>query len=613
MLRSARVGAYLCWFLVAGGAAAFGCGGGEKQSGEASGSDGGATVGGNGSALGGAAGSAVSRTGGADTGVGGSAGSPSDSGGADSSGGSGVGGITDDGGAGDGGSTNAGGALTAGIAGEGGSPGGGDAGEGGSPKGGSAGEGGAPMGGSTNAGGAPAGGSTGEGGLAGQSGAGVGSGGTERPVLDLPTCGGPVPGFNGTLCGLETDPCRVLVDEILDATPVWRNPGPALATDANGRPHVIYYTADLYFYGYYAVRDEGGWQTERMEMPIAGASLAIGGDAAPVALVNNGELPGASLWKRVGDSWVRIDASDFDDFESYGSGSLIATQDNCYHAAFEAPASAGGLPSCPAYGLWDGQWNLISFGYSLRRTLTPGLAVAPSGEPELAMWFYDADGTGTVHWVARGGSPEPIDTAHGLQGTLGNPTRAFLALAVDSTDQTRPHALYRALPDIQTSDPVRYNLVEAWRTPDGSWNRQIIASSTGITYADCGVATEGSPPCDVYVTDVVPVGIVGSAGDSVRTFFTTTHSAGTLTTACTPPIGGGPEECGYFGDIVSTTRLEMASREADGSVSRSVIVEMEGTAPYLEPAVAVDVNGNIHIVLFEGEGDTIVRYLMLGP
>jgi hypothetical protein len=36
MLRSARVGAYLCWFLVAGGAAAFGCGGSEKQSGEPS-------------------------------------------------------------------------------------------------------------------------------------------------------------------------------------------------------------------------------------------------------------------------------------------------------------------------------------------------------------------------------------------------------------------------------------------------------------------------------------------------------------------------------------------------------------------------------------------------
>jgi len=38
-----------------------------------------------------------------------------------------------------------------------------------------------------------------------------------------------------------------------------------------------------------------------------------------------------------------------------------------------------------------------------------------------------------------------------------------------------------------------------------------------------------------------------------------------------------------------------------------------GTARYLDPAVAVDVNGHIHIVMFEGASETIVRYLMLGP
>jgi hypothetical protein len=178
MLRSARVRVQVCWFLLAGGAAAFGCGGSEEQSGDPSGSEGGATTGGSGNAGGGAAGSGASGAGGADTGVGGSAGSPFQSGGADSSGGSGIGG---NGGAtgGSGGQGGTGGAV-GGTAGQGGTGGasGGSGGQGGS--GGASGGSGGAMGGSAGQGGTGGG----SGGTAGQGGTGGGcfSNGEEDPA-----------------------------------------------------------------------------------------------------------------------------------------------------------------------------------------------------------------------------------------------------------------------------------------------------------------------------------------------------------------------------------------------------------------------------------------------
>ena len=78
-----------------------------------------------------------------------------------------------------------------------------------------------------------------------------------------------MPHFASTLCGPDTEPCRILVDETIDATPAFRNGTPALATDAQGRPHVIYYTAEGSFVGFYALRAADGWQTETMPMPVA--------------------------------------------------------------------------------------------------------------------------------------------------------------------------------------------------------------------------------------------------------------------------------------------------------------------------------------------------------
>ena len=123
---------------------------------------------------------------------------------------------------------------------------------------------------------------------------------------------------------------------------------PGADVDAEGR-----------FVGFFALRAADGWQTETMPMPVARANLAIGGDGAPVALVNNGTLPGTSLWKLANGSWERLDGSDLDGYEAYGTGSLVATQDGCYHAALVTP-------QFPGYGLWNGQWNLISFGYSVQ-------------------------------------------------------------------------------------------------------------------------------------------------------------------------------------------------------------------------------------------------------
>ena len=136
----------MCWLCLTGGAAAFGCGGSDKQSGEPAGGNGGVMSSGSGNAAGGAAGARTPGAGGADTGVGGSAGSPSQSGGADSSGGSGVGGAPGSGGVvGSGGESGSGGdAGSSGAVGSGGEPGtGGDPGIGGGMVGGGGSDGGA--------------------------------------------------------------------------------------------------------------------------------------------------------------------------------------------------------------------------------------------------------------------------------------------------------------------------------------------------------------------------------------------------------------------------------------------------------------------------------------
>jgi len=57
---------------------------------------------------------------------------------------------------------------------------------------------------------------------------------------------------------------------------------------------------------------------------------------------------------------------------------------------------------------------------------------------------------------------------------------------------------------------------------------------------------------------------------------------------------------------------------ADGSVGRTVIAEeileeWNGIVLYFVPIMEVDVNGLIHIAMYEGAGSSTVRHLMLGP
>jgi hypothetical protein len=396
------------------------------------------------------------------------------------------------GGTGSGGSAGGRGGSAADTGGTGGSgSGGSSAGNGGTGgRGGSTGgAGGGGRGGS--AGGTGSGGSAGgRGGSSSGTGGTSGSGGTAPIVFNPPTCGKPIAGFQGALCGPSSAPCRKLADETVPATPTSSGRSPALATDAQGRPHILFNisTSPASINGYYTVRASGGWaEPELLPTPVSDASLVVGADGFPVALVQSGALPGTSLWKRDASGWRQLDGADIGGYEAFNPGSLVATQDGCLHAALRAKEPGSTFADYPGYGLWNGRWNLTSFGYSQQGGITPGVALAADGTVHLALWKYADTYTGMVDWVARGRSLEPVD---GVVGVGQETTRAFITVAgAPSGQEPVPYVFYRALAGSGANFPLPSNLVLAWRSSSGTWSHQTIATSSGTNFYSCGTAT----------------------------------------------------------------------------------------------------------------------------
>ena len=422
------------------------------------------------------------------------------------------------------------------------------------------------------------------------------------PPFDPPTCGPPIAGFSGALCGPANNACRVLADEVVDAASAFRNRAPAIAADPAGRAHLLYYVAVGGYSGFYGTRaDTGVWSKEPFPKPVADGNLVIGPDGSPVALVNDGTIPGTSLWKRGALGWARLDGNDLNGYEAYQQQSLIATSDGCFNAAFVD------ANSYPAYGLWNGHWNLSSLGYSSRGGMAPGIALDAAGDVNLAAWKYDASAAGSVEWLRRSMPAEPVDVPNGI----GDVTQTFITVA-SSGETSAPAVLYRGLPRSNADPMTLSNLIEARRLPGGGWDHQIIASSTGLTSSGCGQATPTSPDCNVDFTDVAPVGIVSSGDGSVRTFFTTTHQTARLVASCMQLPGGNCTFNRVSGK--SDAQLEMAWRNADGSVGRSVIARASPSDDGgIAASVTTDVQGRIHAGWFDGHSSSTVRYLLLGP
>ncbi len=491
----------------------------------------------------------------------------------------------------------AGGAGSVGVAGRGGVTG--AAGGGGSARGGTTGGAGSGAG-STGAGGSTAGG-----------------GGTAPPIVfDPPTCGARLAGFQGTLCGPPTAPCRMLAEETVDATLVSRNANPGLATDAQGRPHIFFNVSDN-LRGYYTVRgSSGGWSApELLPTPAVTASLAVGPDGLPVVLLQSGSLPGASLWKREATGWRRLDVAGIGGYESYSTDSLLATQDGCFHAGLRAKDPGSAFAGNPGYGVWNGKWNLTSFGYSQQGDITPSVALAADGTAHVGLWKYDVTPVGTVYWAARGGALEPVDA---MVGGAQSTTRVFITVAGGQSGQAAvPHVFFRAASGSMRNFPFPSNLVDAWRSSGGSWSHLTIASTAGTTLNDCGTATMSSPPCDIDNTQATPFAIVSSGGGSVRVFFTTVHSKGTWVPMCFN-VGGTPT-CSWrpmtdAGAVVpANLAVEMGWRNDDGSVGRAVLTRFTAPDDRWVPSVVLDAQGRIHVALYDGIGNATVRYLLFGP
>jgi hypothetical protein len=369
--------------------------------------------------------------------------------------------------------------------------------------------------------------------------------------------------------------------------------------------------------GYYTVRASGGWATpELLPTPVDDASLVVGADGFPVALVQSGSLPGTSLWKRAASGWGQLDGADIAGYEAFDPGSLVATQDGCFHAALWAKEPGSTFAEEPGYGLWNGHWNLTSFGYSQEGGITPGVALAPDGTVQVALWKYDDTFTGRVDWVAPGRSLEPVD---GVVGIGQETTRAFITVAgTPSGQEPVPYVFYRALSGSGANFPLPSSLVLAWRSSSGIWNHQTIATSSGTNVNSCGTATMSSAPCNIENTETVPVAIVSSGNGDVRTFFTSTHTKGSWVAKCsTSPLpscswqstsnDGGTLTAG------DPTTFELGWRNADGSVGRTVLFTTTISSVRWAPSVAVDVQGRIHVAAYEGVGNPTLRYLLFGP
>jgi hypothetical protein len=420
--------------------------------------------------------------------------------------------------------------------------------------------------------------------------------------------------FAGALCGPPGAPCRKLIDEAVDPTSAFRNRSPAIATDAQGRPHVLFYVAVGGYSGYYTVRGSGGWTTpELLPTPVATASLVVGADGLPVALVNSGAVPGTSLWKRDATGWRQLDGADIAGYEALDTGSLVATQDGCVHAGLLAKSAGESTAQDPAYGLWNGRWNLTSFGHTQRGGIVPGVALAADGIAEVALWKYDSS-AGTVDWAARGRSLEPVD---GLVGGGPQTTRAFITVVgAQSGQEPVPYVFYRAVSGSGANFPFPSNLVLARRSSNGTWNHQTMATSSGTNVSSCG--TTGSPnPCTTDGIETVPVGIVSSGNGDVRVFFTSTHSRGTWVWKCTTlpgPICSWQAMTADGGSAVGgdPTTFEMGWINADGTVGRTVLDTNTISSNLWAPSVTVDVQGRIHVAHFQG-GELKVQYLQFGP
>lgn len=453
-------------------------------------------------------------------------------------------------------------------------------------------------------------GRAGQAGQAGQGGGALGGAGGS-PIFSPPACGAALPAYTGTLCGPASLPCQTLVDETVETTAVFRNRQPAIATDSHGQPQMMYYRADGGYTGIWSSRSAAGaWQSEPFPIAVASSSLVVGADGLPVALVNSGVLPGTSLWRRQNAGWTRLDGADLGGYESYDAGALVATKDGCFHAGLLADED--GAADQPGYALWNGRWNLSSFGPSFIGGIPAAVALATDGTPYVAFWHYSSQPAGGLYLSFGGHASELVD--HG-DGTQDWPTRPFITVAAGGDGQPLAHVLYRAVgPAVAGTAALPHVLIEAERGASGSWTRRTIATASGKTVADCPAPTRTSASCLVDTTDVTPVAILGTREGNIRVVYTAERMTATLASVCMGGLDGAMTTCSYQAQMLTyDSELRLAWSNDDGSIGQTVVTRTKVAGQgQLAASATLDVQGRIHVGLFDGVADTVVRYVLVG-
>lgn len=244
-------------------------------------------------------------------------------------------------------------------------------------------------------------------------------------ITTLPACGPAAPVTSEALCGLGTSPCRVLVTQIVDGRPLYRQDPPAIAIDATGMPRLLIVDHDLGAHGTYATQEvPGTWRLEPFPAPVLFGDLVATPDGTVWALAEEDDPPITTLWRRTTTGWEAH--GDLGGAHLSSPGSTRASR-NCLQSVLRDTAAHA------VYGAWSAdRWTLLALPgfFAAMSAEGPDLALAPSGAPSISYWIEATmDAPRHLQWSGVATGSETIGDA---PGTTTYPTHAPLVTVADA-------------------------------------------------------------------------------------------------------------------------------------------------------------------------------------
>ena len=391
--------------------------------------------------------------------------------------------------------------------------------------------------------------------------------------------------YAGSLCGPAGSPCSVIINEELDG-PHFRNDAPSVTLDSDCEPQVLYSVAEGGFNGHFARRTgPDTWDDQLTPFDIATGGAVYDPTTGDTLTVTDDGAFGIQVWRWDG-GWTMEDVIDPYHLNTHGVGHR---GDGTVHTALRTDGSD------LRHGLWDGAFAFDDFGVQAQ---SASIAVGPGGTPHVAFWRSNA---GWEMWWGTTGQTELV--APGLTSALELSQRAVAV--VDDGGDGVPHLTFAT----QTAPDGLHEVVHATRTGPGTWEVTPVASEDPAMNTQCNSMPFGpGEQCMYDYVRVRPLDIVASDGGDVRVLFARDHFEGTLQSNCMPGPGGG--FCTWQPFITNdTSDLHIAWPDPTGGFAETVLV----SDTWVRSMTAqVDIDGQVHIAAYVGQGNTSLRYFRVG-